>query len=126
MKAYRKIIKRKNLYRQFLELANPLLGLTNRELEVLTILLQIQMEQKPMFGHKYDILNAQNRKFVMNETRVNKVNLSKYISRMKKLGIVLKDQDGHYINNMFIPELKDNKVEILYLLEIEKENEINK
>lgn len=121
MKAYRKKIKKKNLYRHFLALTNSLLQLTDRELDVLALLLQIQEEQPKFLNKSKDILSTDNRRLIMSETRVNKNNLSKYVKNMKDKGIILKDENGHYINGMFIPDLKNGLAEILFVLELERE-----
>ena len=40
---------------------------------------------------------------------------------MKALNIVLKDENGHYINSMFVPDIKDDTAEIMFMLNIEGE-----
>lgn len=121
MKAYRKKIKRRELYRYFPVLTNSLLQFTDRELDVLGMLLYIQMAQPVFLGKTTDILSADNRRLIMTETRVNKNNLSKYIRKMKDMGVVLKDENGHYINDMFVPDIKDGVAEILFVLDIEED-----
>jgi hypothetical protein len=100
-----------------------MLGLTSKELEVLSLLLKIAIEQKSAFGTKVDILSTDNRKAIMHETRVNKNNLSKYVSTLKDRGVVMEDKDGHYINSMFLPEDTEGTLETLFILEIEQDNE---
>ena len=109
------------MYQQFLVLINYLLGLTDRELEVLALLMQIQMEQKLILNKPNDILSTDNRRLIMKETLLNKNNLSKYVIKMKDLGIILKDENGHYINSMFVPDIKDDTAEIMFILNIENE-----
>ncbi len=119
MKAYRKKIKRKDVYRQFLVLTNSLLKFTDRELDVLSLLLQIQEDKSD------NILSTVNRRFIMKETRVNKNNLSKYIKKMKSMGVVLKDEKGYYINNKYIPVVDNGLVELLFVLEIKDDENQN-
>ena len=123
MKAYRKKVKRKHLYIEHLNILNSMLGLTSKELEVLSLLLKIAIEQKSTVGTKVDILSTDNRKAIMHETRVNKNNLSKYVSTLKDRGVVMEDKDGHYINSMFLPEDTEGTLETLFILEIEQDNE---
>lgn len=123
MKAYRKKVKRKHLYIEHLNILNSMLGLTSKELEVLSLLFKIAIEQKSAFGTKIDILSTDNRKAIMNETRINKNNLSKYVALLKDRGVVMEDKDGYYINSMFLPENTDGPLEILFILEIEKETQ---
>lgn len=121
MKLYRKTLKRNDLYRQFVVLINYLLGLTDREMEVLALLMQIQMEQKLILNKPNDILSTDNRRMIMKETLLNKNNLSKYIMKMKALGIIHKDENGHYINSMFVPDINEDTAEIMFILNIEDE-----
>lgn len=121
MKAYRKKIKRKHLYIEHLNILNSMLGLTSKELEVLSLLYKIAIEQKSAFGTKIDILSTDNRKAIMHETRINKNNLSKYVATLKDRGVVMEDKDGHYINSMFLPEATEGTLETLFILEIEQD-----
>jgi hypothetical protein len=121
MKAYKKTVKRVDMYKQFLVLINYLLDLTDREIEVLALLMHIQLEQKLILNKPNDILSTDNRRMIMAETLLNKNNLSKYVMKMKDLDIILKDENGHYINSMFIPDVKDDETEILFILNIENE-----
>lgn len=123
MKAYRKKINKRELYRYFLVLTNSLLQLTDRELDVLALLMQIQMEGRTVLGKPVDILGTDNRRLIMKETRINKNNLSKYIKNMKERGIILNDENGHYINGMFIPDVKNGLAEVLFVLELEKDGQ---
>ncbi len=123
MKAYRKKIKHRELYRQFLVLINSLLQFTDKELDVLALLLQIQEERIPVLGKSVDILSTDSRRLIMAETRVNKNNLSKYVRKMKDLDVVLKDDKGHYINDMFVPKIENGAIELLFVLEIKDENQ---
>lgn len=125
MKAYKKKIKNKDLYKEHINILNGLLKLTGKEAEVFSILLQISMEQKPMFGKKQDILSTDNRRIIMGETNINKNNLSKYISVLKDKNILLEDDGGHYINQMFIPDINNNTSETLFILNIDNEGDSN-
>lgn len=123
MKAYRKKVKSKDLYKEHINILNGLLKLTGKEAEVFSVLLQISMEQKPMFGKKQDILSTDNRRIIMEETNINKNNLSMYISVLKSKGILLEDEKGHYINSMFVPDINNNMSETLFILNIDNEGD---
>jgi len=125
MKAYKKKIKSNNLYKEFANIVNGLIQLSGKELDVFAILLQIQLEQKPLLGKKQDILSTDNRRLIMEETHINKNNLSKYISVLKSKGLIMQDENGHYINTMFTPDINNNILETLFILEIEDESKSN-
>ena len=125
MKAYKKKVKKDNLYKEYVTILNGLIQLSGKELEVFSLLLQIYIEQKPLLGRKQDILSTDNRRLIMAETNINKNNLSKYIAVLKLKGLILQDDNGHYINNMFIPDIDKNILETLFILEINDKNESN-
>ena len=120
MRAFRKTIKQKNLYKEYLNIINGILGLSGKEAEVFSLLIQLELEQQPVLGTKMDILSTDNRKAIMAETLINKNNLSKYISILKSKGLINKDKDGYFVNKMFIPEVDKNTIETLFVLEIEQ------
>lgn len=120
MRAFRKTIKQKHLYKEYLNIINGILGLSGKEAEVFSLLIQLELEQKPVLGNKVDILSTTNRKAIMAETLINKNNLSKYISILKSKGLINKDKDGYFVNKMFIPEVDKNTIETLFVLEIEQ------
>lgn len=120
MRAFRKTIKQKHLYKEYLNIINGILGLSGKEAEVFSLLIQLELEQKPVLGNKVDILSTTNRKAIMTETLINKNNLSKYISILKSKGLINKDKDGYFVNKMFIPEVDKNTIETLFVLEIEQ------
>lgn len=122
MKAYRKTVNRKSLYREYVKVLNGILRLTGNEAEVLALLLEIAADSKPVLGRNPDLLSAENRHAIMDATGINKHNLSTYLSVLKKHRVILVDNDGAYINKMFLPDFEKNEIEIMFILNI-KENE---
>lgn len=110
------------MYKEYLNIINGILGLSGKEAEVFSLLIQLELEQQPVLGTKMDILSTDNRKAIMAETLINKNNLSKYISILKSKGLINKDKDGYFVNKMFVPELDKGTIETLFVLEIEQEN----
>ena len=98
---------------------NPLLKLTYRELEVFSLLLKYDLDinmnlRKPMSPTEL-------RRQIMSETCVNKNNLSKYINVFTEKKLVFKDMDTGMlkVNEVLLPILNDNLVEINYILTVE-------
>ena len=120
----KKSIKKKDLYKEYLKIMNGILQLSYREAEVLTLLIRINQDWKPLVQTDYkNILSTDNRRKVMAETRINKNNLSKYVAMFKNKGIIVKNEYGGYeISNRLLPILKDNIVEVTFLLEVEDGN----
>jgi DNA-binding transcriptional ArsR family regulator len=122
MKTFTKIIKSKDIYKEYIGILNGKLQLSGKEMEVLSLLLEIEMTKLPILGKKQDLLSTDNRRALMDETGITKTNLSKYLSELKDRGIIKKDEEGHYINKMFIPDIEENKSETIFILNL-KENE---
>ena len=116
MNQYLKKVKDKNKYREFVKVLNGILQLSDREVEVLSLLIKLDAEWPEDF-HK-NVLSTDSRKFVMSATKVNKNNLTKYINKFKSKGIL--DTTGYNtwgVNNLFIPILKDNKTSVTFILD---------
>jgi len=121
MNQYRKHIKPKHKYREFVRILNGILQFTERESAVLAQLMQLDAEwPKSQLEHK-NILSTDSRKFIMKETLINKSNLTKYVNLFKKNNIILLDELGRgYINPMFYPHELNMIKKVLYKLGLAK------
>lgn len=121
MKAFKKVIQQKDLFREFVKILNGLLQLTSKESEVLALLLHLdhKREEEGATKASMDILSTDNRKFIMSEMNLKKSNLSKYISRLKGKGVILQDGNGYYINSLFIPDVSGNISETVFILDLQ-------
>ncbi len=119
MKLFRKTIKDKNIYKEYINIINGLLQLSGKECEVLYILLEIEATRPVILGKKQDLLSTDNRRALMEQTGINKNNLSKYLSVLKDKRILLKDDSGHYINTMYVPKITDKVSETTFVLNLE-------
>lgn len=119
MKLFRKTIKNKNIYKEYINIINGLLHLSGKECEVLYILLEIEATRPVILGKKQDLLSTDNRRALMEQTGINKNNLSKYLSVLKDKRILLKDDSGHYINTMYVPKITDKVSETTFVLNLE-------
>ena len=87
-----KTVSSSNMYQEFLHVLNGILSLTDRELELFTMLvsLDINYEKDPEKGK--NIVNTANRRLIMNELGITRDNLCRYISKFKSLGYIVKRQ----------------------------------
>ena len=98
---------------EFLRSLNGLLDLTDRELELLSVFLDIQLDSNKLKGGKnISIDSASNRKLVMSITSITKDNLSRYIKTFRRKQIFIKDEYSNrtYINKALIPIIIGNRV----------------
>lgn len=118
MNQYRKQIKQKNRYREFIRVLNGALQLTEREIDVLSLLIKIDVEWPSSQERYKNILSTDSRRQIMKETLINKSNLTKYVKNFKEHGIIQVDDYGNsHINPVFKPDENDNKIEILFELQ---------
>jgi len=114
MKAFKKVIEKRNLFKEYVKIINGLLQLSGKESEVFAELLQANHDNPK----ETDILSKDIRKRIMGELNMKKTNLSKYISVLKSKGVISKDESGHYINNLFVPDVAGNISETVFILDV--------
>jgi hypothetical protein len=119
---YRKKVSKKHLFREFVKVINGLLQLSTRESEILALLMSIDYNWKPVTETEVkNILSTDNRRALMQETRVNKNNLTKYINILRNKGLLIGGkEEGYYINPMFMPKDTSGIIEVVFVLDVEK------
>lgn len=117
-----KTIDKKDLYFEFLTSLNGILQLTNREMELLTVLMNIDINTPKLPDYTKNIISAENRKYIKATLGITKDNLSRYIGRFKDKGIIVKGRadDEWLINPALIPEIIGDRVQISIILKINK------
>lgn len=117
-----KTIDKKDLYFEFLTSLNGILQLTNREMELLTVLMNIDVNTPRLPDYTKNIISAENRKYIKATLGITKDNLSRYIGRFKDKGIIVKGRadDEWLINPALIPEIIGDRVQISIILKINK------
>ncbi len=88
-------IPKKKILRTYLDVVNGILKLTERERDILTILFELDLywkSEKPK-----NIISMDSRRYVMQNTFINKNNLSKYISKFKDKGILKKIEEKKWV-----------------------------
>ena len=123
MHFYKKIPKKK-LHKTIINILNGTLELTEREKQVLYVLIQLDVAWSPTFRDDVkNILSTDNRRTVMKETNVHKANLVKYINRFKEKGLVLRNEQGGWdINPVIVKPPVGGIVEIAFTIELEDYN----
>ena len=108
-------------FRKYIDIINVLLVLSNREMDVLALLMRVDYGwHSAMFK---DILDGTSRKYIMRESYVNKSNLSRYISLFKEKDILVNPKnEGWEINRKIMPKIKGDDFTLTFEIKI-KENE---
>lgn len=113
-----KKVDKEVLVKEFLSALNGVLQLTNKQLEILELLINIQPTLKPINGDIESIISSRIRKLITETTGVTSENLSRHLTSFKKKGLLLptKMEDVWTLNPAVIPELIGNRIQITIIL----------
>lgn len=123
-----KTVNKGNLYYEYLNALNGILQLTNRELELLTKFVELDVNFTPIPGVSKNVANTDNRRMIKSTMGITPDNLSRYITKFKNSGILVKGkiEDEVIVNKALIPEVIGDRVQITIILRLNKdENTIN-
>lgn len=115
-----KTVNKGNLYYEYLNALNGILQLTNRELELLTKFVELDVNFTPTPGVSKNVANTDNRRMIKSTMGITPDNLSRYISKFKKEGLLVqgKAEDELVVNKILIPEIIKDRVQITLILRV--------
>lgn len=113
-----KVVEKQDLYREFLKSINGILQLTDRELDLLLILIDIYNNMPKLPDYSRNIISTENRKYIKTTTGITSDNLSRYLTRFKSKGILVKGKvdDEWLLNPAVIPEVIGDRVQVTIIL----------
>jgi len=119
---FRALVTDNNIYKKYVEVLNSLFRLAERELDVFSLLIKIQLNWG--LDIPIDIIDTRSRRQLMRETLINKNNLSKYLQVLKnnKILIYNENRDGWVINPSLLPKVIEDKISVNFTLQ-KKDNE---
>lgn len=121
-------VSKTDLYNEFLRSLNGILKLTDRELELLSTFIQIDINTPKLPNISKNVISTENRKYIRKTLGITPDNLSRYITKFKNAGILVKGkiEDEVVVNKALIPEVIGDRVQITIILRLNKdENTIN-
>lgn len=121
-------VSKTDLYNEFLRSLNGILKLTDRELELLSTFIQIDINTPKLPNISKNVISTENRKYIRKTLGITPDNLSRYINKFKNSGILVKGkiEDEVVVNKALIPEVIGDRVQITIILRLNKdENTIN-
>lgn len=111
----RKKVQKHSLYSEYVNVLNGVLQLSKREAEVFSFLLAADAN-----GEHLNINARHIRSALMQSLGISESNLSLYLSTLKKLGLIVRNEDRKWvINDVVRPGGTDEVVEITVTLEVE-------
>lgn len=113
-----KVVEKQDLYKEFLKSINGILQLTDRELDLLLILIDIYNNMPKLPDYSKNIISTENRKYIKTTTGITSDNLSRYLTRFKSKGILVKGKvdDEWLLNPAVIPELIGDRIQVTIIL----------
>lgn len=118
-----KTVSKADLYKEFLRSLNGILDLTDRELQLLAFLVDVDVNTPKLPNVSKNIINAENRKIIHNTLGIGFDNMSRYFKKFRQKGILVggKIEDEVMINKALIPEVIGDRVQITIVMKIKKD-----
>jgi hypothetical protein len=118
---FHKKVTKNNYIREYIVVLNGLLGLTPREIDILTILIKIDLSwQSRSPVDVKNIISTDSRRLVMKETGMNKSNFTRIINKLQSMSLLIPSSDGGMVVNELLKPIFDStdKIEIKFILDL--------
>ena len=120
-----KSVSKTDLLKEFLKSLNGILDLTDRELELLATFINLDVNTPKLPNIHKNVISTENRKYIKRTLGITPDNLSRYISKFKSQGILMKGkaEDEVFVNKALIPEIIGDRVQITVILKVKKDED---
>ena len=124
MNKFIKTVTEERVCYEFMNSLNGIIGLTERELQVFSVLLSMRLQDIKAKNPRLSIDRAENRKRIINEYRIGKENLSRYIKKYRKKGLIYTTKYGNnVIMDALLPQIVGGKtVQVTMILKINQDD----
>lgn len=118
-----KTVFKTDLYKEFLKSLNGILDLTDRELELLATFIDIDINTPKLPNISKNVISTENRKYIRKILGITPDNLSRYITKFKNQGILVKGrvEDEVMVSKALVPEIIGDRVQVTIVLRISKD-----
>ena len=118
-----KTVKKTDLYREFLKSLDGVLQLTDREQDIMVLLIELDINTPKLPGYSKNVISTENRRYLKAATGITGDNLSRYIGRLRDKGLIVKGKadDEWMVNTALIPERIGDRAQLPLVLGLEKE-----
>lgn len=113
------------IFFEYIKSINGILELTHREIEILSELMKEDFNT-PLNTEPKNIADKHVRKRITKDFNITKENLSRFISKFKRKGILISEYDDLYVNPRLMPDLKDNQIIISVIINLTNEKQVTK
>lgn len=109
----------KDIVREYVKSINGILRLTGKELDLFVELVNFDREYHNPNASSKNIANAENRKYLMIKVGFTKDNLSTYIKRLTKKGLLVSSgRNNLIVNPMIMPDIVKDTVQVVIVLKL--------
>lgn len=117
-----KTVTNDTLILEFLKSLNGILNITDREMELLAKLVELDMKYDPTLDEPKNVCSTKNRKYLKETLGITPDNLSRYFTRFKNKGILVKGKadDELSVNKALIPEIIKDRVQLTLIFKIQQ------
>lgn len=113
------------IFFEYIKSINGILELTHREIEILSELMKEDFNT-PFNTEPKNIADKHVRKRITKDFNITKENLSRFISKFKRKGILISEYDDLYVNPRLMPDLKGNQILISVIINLTDEKQVTK
>lgn len=115
-----KAVSNEELIPEFLRALNGILRLTDRELDLMAMLIQIDMDYDINSNEHKNVASTANRKHIMRTLGITKDNLSRYLKSFREKGILISGpaEDELGVNRALIPNIIGDRLQLTIILKI--------
>ena len=122
MNKFIKSVKRSKLYQEYIRSINGLLNLTEKEILVLTEIIQLDVSYVKLTGIPKNVVNTVNCRYLISKLGISKENLSRMIRILKNKQLLIANSDSGEIivNRALIPDIINDRIQVTMIIKIDK------
>lgn len=122
MNKFIKSVKRSKLYQEYIRSINGLLNLTEKEILVLTEIIQLDVSYVKLTDIPKNVVNTVNRRYLISKLGISKENLSRMIRILKNKQLLIANSDSGEIivNRALIPDIINDRIQVTMIIKIDK------
>lgn len=114
----KKVLQKQQLYSEYTKLLNSLLGLTDKQVLVLSKLFELRETTPIVKG----LLCKDNRHEIMDFCAINECNLSTYLTLFKNKSILIPSNvKGWVINKSITPNIVNNQLQVMFKIGLDEQ-----
>ena len=110
---------KENLYKDYLLTINNVLHLTERQIDVLALLMYIDDNHDKFTVKTKDIISTECRRYICNKLGILNCNLSAYIKSFKKKCIIQSYKRSNFVKKDLMPLLIKDRLQITIIMKID-------